>query len=458
MLTLMRRILTALLRVITNVFFPRIEVVGSENVPAEGGVIFAVNHPNALVDPLFLLALAPRPVSFLAKAPLFRYPLIGFFARTFDSIPVYRKGDPGADLSRNAETFANVNRVLTGGGAIAIFPEGTTHSDSMLKTLKTGAARMALIAAAAASQPVRVVPTGIYYSAKKAFRSAVLISFGEPLIVQGAALEADGEPGANRVAALTRRIEDGLSHMTLQADSRAALSLVARAERIFRSVNESDDSLAAELEMRRQFVAAYAFARERMPVELATVESHIAQFESELRESGLLPHDLDHMARRSVQPSATWILSWSVLLPLAIAGTILHYPLYRLIAFLGVKLAHGEEELIATIKLIAGLVFFPLLWIALALIVGRWEGARWAIVTLIAAPLSAYAALRLSEHFDRFIGRARAVSGAMSGSVESLLSRRRAIRSEMLTIAAEMQKAAGQTTATVWPPVGNDLL
>ncbi len=452
----MRRLLTAFLRLATNVFFPRIEVVGSENVPAEGGVIFAVNHPNALVDPLFLIALAPRPVSFLAKAPLFHYPLIGFVTRAFDSIPVYRKVDPGVDLSRNAETFASVNRVLTSGGAIAIFPEGTTHSDSMLKTLKTGAARMALIAAA--SQPVRVVPTGIYYSAKKAFRSAVLISFGEPLVVQGTALEADGEPRSDRVASLTRRIETSLSELTLQADSRSALSLVARAERIFRSTKESEASLAAELEMRRQFVAAYAFARERMPEELAAVESHIARFESELRESGLVPHDLDHFARRNVRPSATWMLTWSVLFPLAAAGTILHYPLYRLIGFLGVRLAHGEDELIATIKLIGGVVFFPLLWIALALGVEHWAGARLAMLTLIVAPLSALAALRAGEQLDQIIGRARAVSGAMSGSVESLIARRRAIRSEMLAIAAEMQKAAGQTTATVWPPVGNDLM
>jgi 1-acyl-sn-glycerol-3-phosphate acyltransferase len=451
----MRRILTALLRFITNVFFPRIEVVGSENVPAEGGVIFAVNHPNALVDPLFLIALAPRPVSFLAKAPLFRYPLIGFFARTFECIPVYRKGDPGVDLSRNAETFASVNRILTNGGAIAIFPEGMTHSDSMLKTLKTGAARMALIAAAASSQPVRVVPTGIYYSSKKAFRSAVLISFGEPVVVQGVTLEADGEPGADRVASLTKRIEAGLNELTLQADSRAALSLVARAERIFRSTHESDASLAAELEMRRQFVTAYAFARERMPEQLATVESHIAQFESELRESGLLPHDLDRIARRNVRPGATWVWVWFVLFPLAAAGTILHYPLYRLIGFLGVKLSRGEE-LVATIKLIGGLVLIPPLWIALALGVGHWEGARWAIVALIAAPVSGFAALRFSEQTDRFIGRARAVGGAVRGSVDSLIARRRAIRSEMLAIAAEMQKA-GQTTATVWPPVGNDL-
>ena len=48
------------------------------NVAFGPPVIFAVNHPNGLIDPLFLLCFAPRAVSFLAKAPLFRIPLVGW--------------------------------------------------------------------------------------------------------------------------------------------------------------------------------------------------------------------------------------------------------------------------------------------------------------------------------------------------------------------------------------------
>ena len=89
----MRRALTALFRSVLRLFFRRIEVAGLENIPQDEPVVFAANHPNGLVDPLFILCFAPRRVSFLAKAPLFRYPLIGYFVRVFDSIPVYRKQD-----------------------------------------------------------------------------------------------------------------------------------------------------------------------------------------------------------------------------------------------------------------------------------------------------------------------------------------------------------------------------
>src|SRR2546421_788217 len=119
----MRRAVTALLRVLIRVFFKRIEIVDMERVPADVPVIFAVNHPNALIDPLFLLCFAPRRVSFLAKAPLFRTPLIGWFARAIDAIPVYRRQDAQAGvpvLHGNRETFAKSRDVLQRGGAIAI--------------------------------------------------------------------------------------------------------------------------------------------------------------------------------------------------------------------------------------------------------------------------------------------------------------------------------------------------
>src|SRR5436190_13232325 len=89
----MRLLLVAFFRRCLFVFYRRIEVEGVERIPAGRGVVFAVNHPNGLVDPLFVLAFAQRPVSFLAKAPLFRYPFIGWIARKLDCVPVYRKQD-----------------------------------------------------------------------------------------------------------------------------------------------------------------------------------------------------------------------------------------------------------------------------------------------------------------------------------------------------------------------------
>src|SRR5215217_6434962 len=102
---MVRRTIVAVVRFALRIYFKRIEVVGLENVPADTPVIFVLNHPNALLDPVFLLCLAPRRVSFLAKAPLFRMPVIGALVRAMDSLPVYRKQDEGEDVTRNEQTF-----------------------------------------------------------------------------------------------------------------------------------------------------------------------------------------------------------------------------------------------------------------------------------------------------------------------------------------------------------------
>ncbi|TLY53119.1 MAG: hypothetical protein E6K55_08305, partial [Gemmatimonadetes bacterium] len=183
-----RALFRALFGLILRVFFRRIEVSGSERVPARGPVIFVLNHPSGLIDPAFLLCLAPRRVSLLAKAPLFRVPIIGFFCRAFEAIPVHRRQDAGSDPSQNRETFETARAVLARGGAIGIFPEGTSHSDPQLRPLKTGAARIAVGAAAAlggegggggggggGAAPLVIVPAGLYYRAKRTFRSAALL-------------------------------------------------------------------------------------------------------------------------------------------------------------------------------------------------------------------------------------------------------------------------------------------
>ena len=61
------RVLAWFLRVVVRVFFRQIEVAGLENVPREGPVIFAGNHPNSLIDPILIITSCGRKVHFAAK-------------------------------------------------------------------------------------------------------------------------------------------------------------------------------------------------------------------------------------------------------------------------------------------------------------------------------------------------------------------------------------------------------
>jgi glycerol-3-phosphate O-acyltransferase/dihydroxyacetone phosphate acyltransferase len=414
----MRRLVTALCAIVLRIFFRRIEIAAMENVPVSGGVIFAVNHPNGLVDPLFLLCFAPRPVSFLAKAPLFGYPLIGWMVRQLDTIPVYRKQDNVA--GSNEKTFSRAREIVAKSGSIAIFPEGTTHSDSKLRELKTGAARIAL----GCGCPLKIVPTGIYYTAKQTFRSSALMYFGAPIDVAPvppAAPASNGEPDPIAVEQLTEQIERALNDVTLQADTNAALELIARAEKIF---SGGGTSLADELELRRRFVAGYSYLRERDPARLERLASEVAQIDAEVVEAQ--QHRL----------SSLWLL---ILLPIALLGAIIQWPTYRLIGILANRFSRGEDEVVATIKCIGALVFYPLTWLAIAALVATRAGIVAGLLTLIILPILGYIALRVFELLDDIIGRLRATMR------RDVAARQRALREAIIAVADEMAAPAVAT-------------
>jgi 1-acyl-sn-glycerol-3-phosphate acyltransferase len=119
---------------------------GQENLPPTGGVIIAPNHMSHF-DPLVVAHFvygAGRWPRFLAKASLWDVPVVGFFLRKTLQIPVER-GSVEAVKSLDALVQA-----LREGGAVIIYPEGTTTKQPELWPMrgKTGAARLALLTGA----------------------------------------------------------------------------------------------------------------------------------------------------------------------------------------------------------------------------------------------------------------------------------------------------------------------
>jgi len=461
--SLLRRVVIGVLRFALRVFFRRVEVVGLERVPRSGALLFVLNHPNGLVDPAFLLCFAPRRVSFLAKSPLFGTPVVGFFVRRMEAIPVYRSQDEGADTARNRETFARAHELLRRGGTIAICPEGKSHSEPSLQPLKTGAARIAL--GAASTEPpldLKIVPAGLYYTAKTTFRSGALLYFGEPLAVEPVAPGADGEPPREAARRLSDRIADSLRALTLNADRHEALAVVARAERIFSSGDEEeerggDGSLARELRRRRRFVEGYAFHRERSPARLAELERRIWQYEEELRQAGL--EDPRQLSTGEVARHARpWhLLSrgllFALLAPAALLGALVHFPAYKLAGLLATRLSQNYDDVLSTFKIMAAMLLFPATWLALAALAYLTRGWWAAGAALAAAPLAGYAALRTREKFDRFVAGTRALVFFVTERrfFRRLLDERRAIRREILALGDEAERAGALNRTTEVP-------
>ncbi|MRN53403.1 lysophospholipid acyltransferase family protein [Paenibacillus monticola] len=151
-----------LLRFIYAIVFP-LKIVGKENMPREGGVLLCANHIS-LLDPITIGIKLDRQVKYMAKAELFKIPVLGWIIKKVGAFPVKRGG-----VSK--ESIKTALKTLRGGNVMGIFPEGTRNSDAGVA--KKGAASFALRSGAA------VVPAAIvgHY---KLFRRMTVI-YGAPI-------------------------------------------------------------------------------------------------------------------------------------------------------------------------------------------------------------------------------------------------------------------------------------
>ncbi|CQR64829.1 1-acyl-sn-glycerol-3-phosphate acyltransferase [Streptomyces leeuwenhoekii] len=154
-----------------GLFRPR--VLGAWRVPAAGPVIFAVNHSHNLDGPM-VMGVAPRPTHFLIKKEAFVGPLDPFLTG-IGQVKVDR-----ATTDRTAITRAL--DVLSAGGVLGIFPEGT-RGEGDFASLRAGLAYFA-VRSGAPIVPVAVLGSsgrrGRLIKGLPPLRSKIDVVFGEP--------------------------------------------------------------------------------------------------------------------------------------------------------------------------------------------------------------------------------------------------------------------------------------
>ena len=317
----------------------------------------------------------------------------------FGSIPVYRAHESGArggDASRNDASFARCRAELAAGGALALFPEGVSHSDPQLRPLKTGAARIALSAEAEHDGKIDVmlVPVGLYYERKELFRSSVLLVVGEPIAV-APLLDDYRRDERQAVTRLTETIDARLDEVVLQAESRDLLAGIARVARWTRE-EDADGDLAAQHQRARELADAYAPAararsrarrsdRRRGPRLRARVAAarHPRSVGARARAVA---------SRRAGRRAAKLIVA----APLAAVGALLGWIPYRLAGEVAKRITQ-DEDVLGTAKLLAGAVFLALAWGAEAVAAGIAWGAGWVAPVFVGAVATGYVALRFEE-------------------------------------------------------------
>ncbi|MES5822561.1 lysophospholipid acyltransferase family protein [Streptomyces sp. RG80] len=148
-------------------------VLGSWRVPATGPVILAVNHSH-MVDGPMVMGVAPRPTHFLIKKEAFVGPLDPFLLG-IGQVKVDRSGTDRTAITQALD-------VLSAGGVLGIFPEGT-RGEGDFAALRAGLAYFA-VRSGAPIVPVAVLGSsdrpGRLIKALPPLRSRVDVVFGDP--------------------------------------------------------------------------------------------------------------------------------------------------------------------------------------------------------------------------------------------------------------------------------------
>ena len=176
--------------------YRKYQVEGLENIPADGSVIWASNHTNALMDPMVMLSSTRGRKVFVARADIFKKKWACKALTFLRVMPIYRIRDGINAVKQNDEAIAQATGVIMDGVPFVIFPEATHRPKHSLLKLSKGIFHIAesAIEKSKDGNPVYIQPIGVEYGDYFRFRNTVLIKFGKPANVTRFLEEHSDEP------------------------------------------------------------------------------------------------------------------------------------------------------------------------------------------------------------------------------------------------------------------------
>lgn len=184
--------------------FGRVQVIGSEKVPAAGAFVLAPVH-RSNIDFALTSLVTKRPMRYMGKDSIWKSRLLGRFVTMLGAFPVHRG-------SADRDALKACIDIVSGGSPLVMFPEGTRQTGPVVHELFDGTAYVA------AKTGVPIVPMGIGGSeamlpkgAKRPRRSRLVLLIGDP--IPPPATTGSGRVPRSAVGALTVQLHGELQRL-----------------------------------------------------------------------------------------------------------------------------------------------------------------------------------------------------------------------------------------------------
>lgn len=322
-----------------NLFFKKLKVVGSSNIPEKDPVMFVANHQNALVDALLVVTQNKRKTHFVARADVFKRPFLKKLLALIYMMPIYRIRDGRHSLFLNDEIFEKCKNILLKQESLMIFPEGNHSFNRRLRPLSKGFTRIALGAMDVnRNLNLKVVPVGINYTHHQKYRGSVSLYFGEPIDVKKLYTGDFKQDSLKLKEAVAKRLKTLITHIEDQSTYQEQLQRLT-----------------------------------------ATNPDFLNPFETNLRLQNLDLYPPEPVKRRgnSFKRLLKYPFILNCILPLSI--------------WLGIKRSIKDPVMVASIKFCVGIFLFPFCFMLQSLAVtywlGDWAGIGYFILCIATMPL-----------------------------------------------------------------------
>jgi 1-acyl-sn-glycerol-3-phosphate acyltransferase len=157
----------------------KLRVFNRHHEPAAGSAVYICNHQSFL-DPMLMSLALRRPMNYMARDTLFRFPVFKQLIASLNAFPVRRAT---ADLAAMKEAM----RRLKAGGQVAVFAEGTRTTDGRIGPMLPG---VAMLARRVADWTVPVLIDGAFEAWPRTQAipgpGSVVVQYGRPIPKQEA--------------------------------------------------------------------------------------------------------------------------------------------------------------------------------------------------------------------------------------------------------------------------------
>jgi 1-acyl-sn-glycerol-3-phosphate acyltransferase len=361
-------------------------VVGRENIPEKGPIIFAPNHRNALMDALAILSVTPTgfSTSFVARADIFKKKMIAAILHFIKIMPAFRMRDGYENLGRNNETFDMSSELLINGNALCIMPEGNQETEQFIRPLVKGIFRIAFATQeqCGPEKPVKIVPVGLDYGSIYKYGKHIIINIGKPVDISEY-IETYRENQAQAMNELRQRLSDSLKSLTVDVASNENYEEILTATELAGFEAQTGRHFTIESFKLRQKAAKTLVHKEKTDtVGFQAFAENCRALAKQLKTLHLKPQALS-TSKTSLAALALDAVLLCMTFPIFVQGFLLNFIPFFLPVYLRKNVFKAQYDgFFSSLHFGSGLLIFPIYYIIQTIVFAAVVPAPWWMVLL----------------------------------------------------------------------------